>query len=123
MQQLKIIGHFVKKKHPNTKVIGCKTIREKNGLAYSSRNNLLTIKEKDIASKIYKLLTNKKNELIKKKFTLGKIKKKILNMGVGKIDYIEILDINKLMKPHKKKNKYRIFIAYYLRATRLIDNI
>ena len=123
MQQLKIIDHFVKKKHPGTKVIGCKTIRENNGLAYSSRNHLLTTKEKNIASKIFKLLTSKKNELIKKKFTLYEIKKMIFNLGVNKIDYIEILDINKLINPYKRKKKYKIFISYYLRATRLIDNV
>ena len=36
MQQLKIIENFVKKKYTNVKIVGCKTIREKNGVAYSS---------------------------------------------------------------------------------------
>ena len=44
-------------------------------------------------------------------------------MKVKKIDYIEILNINKLIKPFKKNNKYKIFFAYYLNKTRLIDNI
>ena len=35
-------------------------------------------------------------------------------MGAKKIDYIKILDINKIIKPYKKKNKYKIFLAYYL---------
>ena len=48
MQQLKIIEHFVKKNYKKIKVIGCKTIREKNGMAFSSRNVLLTQKEKEI---------------------------------------------------------------------------
>ena len=51
------------------------------------------------------------------------VKKKILQLGASRIDYIKILDINKVIKPHKKNKKYRIFIAYYLRSTRLIDNI
>ena len=34
MQQLKIMEDFIKKNHANVKVIGCKTIREKNGIAY-----------------------------------------------------------------------------------------
>ena len=123
MQQLKIIEHFVKTKHYKIKVVGCKTIREKNGLACSSRNFLLSIKEKQIASKIYKLINNNKQNLIKKKLSLVTIKRKIFMLGVRKIDYVKILDINKLTKPYKRNNKYKIFVAYYLGSTRLIDNI
>ena len=123
MQQLKIIEHFVKKNHSKTKVIGCKTIRHKNGMALSSRNFLLSVKEKQIAVKIYKLIVNNKQYLIKKKTPLMLFKKEILRLGVRKIDYIEMLDINKLIKPYKRNNKYKIFIAYYLGQTRLIDNI
>ena len=30
---------------------------------------------------------------------------------------------DKIIKPYKRDNKYKIFIAYYLGSTRLIDNI
>ena len=63
MQQLKIIEDFIKKKHSKTTVVGCKTIREKNGIACSSRNFLLSFDEKVIASKIYNLLIMKKQSL------------------------------------------------------------
>ena len=123
MQQLKIVEHFVKKEHPGIKVVGCKTIREKNGIACSSRNFLLSLKEKEIAARVYKVLINKKKYLIKKKISLNRIKNKIFELGVRKVDYIELLDINKLIKPYRKNIKYRIFVAYFLRKTRLIDNI
>ena len=123
MQQLKIIEDFVIKNRINTKVIACKTERDKNGLALSSRNFLLSKKQKIIASKIYKLMVNNKKYLIKKINNLNSIKKKIFNLGVDKIDYIKLVDINKITRPFKKKNKLRIFIAYYLGDTRLIDNI
>jgi len=35
MQQLKIIEHFIKKNYEKIKIIPCKTVREKNGIAYS----------------------------------------------------------------------------------------
>ena len=123
MQQLKIIEEFINTNQIKTKVVECKTIREKNGLACSSRNFLLSIKEKNIASKIYKLLIYKKKNLIENKLVLKTLKEKILKLGATKIDYIQILDVNKLTKPFKRDNKYKIFIAYYLRSTRLIDNI
>ena len=123
MQQLKIIESYVKKNHPKTKVIGCKTVREENGIACSSRNFLLSSNEKNIASKIYKLIINRKQNLIKNKYNLKTLKRKIYKFGVKRIDYIKIIDVNKLIKPYIKKNKYKIFIAYYLGTTRLIDNV
>jgi len=123
MQQLIIIDDFIKKNHSKIKVIPCKTIREKNGIALSSRNYLLSEKEKIIASKIFKLLFNKKKKLIKNKSSLKIVKRMIFTLGARKIDYIKVLDVNKLIKPFKKEKKYKIFIAYYLGSTRLIDNI
>ena len=85
MQQLKIIEHFVKKNHSKTKVIGCKTIRHKNGMALSSRNFFLSVKEKQIAAKIYKLVVNNKHNLIKKKMPLKLFKRDPRFIGSGQI--------------------------------------
>ena len=63
------------------------------------------------------------SDVIKNTISLNKIKKIILKIGVKKIDYIKILDINKLIKPYRKEKKFKIFIAYYLKSTRLIDNV
>jgi len=78
MQQLKIIEDFIKKNYPMCKVVPCKTIREKNGIAASSRNLLLSSKENFTASKIYKLIAKEKKNLIKKKVSLKSIKTKYL---------------------------------------------
>ena len=61
--------------------------------------------------------------MIQKKIKVNKVKNIIYSMEVKKIDYIEILNVNKLIKPFKKGNKYKIFFAYYLNKIRLIDNI
>jgi pantoate--beta-alanine ligase len=123
MQQLKIIEYYLKKKYKNIKVVGCKTIREENGLAYSSRNSLLSKKEKVIAGKVYKIIKNNKGNILKKNIQLRYIIKKIKLLGIKKIDYLKFLDINNINKSFKKNKKYRVFISYYLGSTRLIDNI
>ena len=123
MQQLKIIEEFLYNNQIKTKVVGCKTIREKNSVACSSRNFLLSTNDFIIASRVYKLLYKSKKLLIMKKNILKKIKNKIFQFGVKKIDYIELIDINKQTRPFKKNKKYKLFIAYYLGSTRLIDNI
>tara|TARA_B100000686_G_scaffold168898_1_gene176244 strand:+ start:198 stop:1007 length:810 start_codon:yes stop_codon:yes gene_type:complete len=122
-QQLKIIDFFVRKNYPRVKVVPCKTIRESNGIAFSSRNTLLNLREKAVASKIYNYIKRNKKNIINKKILINYIKSKMIKFGVNKIDYIKPLNVNKLIKPYKQKNKFKIFIAYYLKSTRLIDNI
>ena len=61
--------------------------------------------KKKIASQIYQFLFNKKKYFIKNKLSLTIVKKNIFKLGAHKIDYIKILDINKLVKPYKKKQK------------------
>ena len=122
-QQLILIKDYIKKNYLKVKVVGCKTVREKNGIPYSSRNFLLSHKGKNIASDVYKHLLHSKKKIIKKKILINDIKKNIIRFGVTKIDYIKILDINKIISPYKINKKYKIFIAYYIGTTRLIDNI
>ena len=92
-------------------------------MAFSSRNFLLSQQEKIIASKVIKLLRFYKNKIIKGKNTITSIKKIVYGLGVNKIDYIKLLNINKLIIPYKKNKNYKIFISFYLGNTRLIDNI
>ena len=124
-QQLTLIEKHIKKNEINTKVIKCKTIREKNGVACSTRNLNLNNKEFTIASKIYKYLYNL-NKKIKKNYKLFKInsiKKDLISLGANKIDYIEFLNIKNFKSNKSVKNRFRLFIAYYINNIRLIDNI
>lgn len=123
MQQLKIIQSFVHKKYKYINVIGCKTVRNRNGVPYSSRNFALSKTDLNMASLVYKFIFKSKKSILTKKLSMTFLKKKIKKIGINKIDYIEILDINKIVKPYIKKNKKRIFISYYIKKTRLIDNI
>ncbi len=54
----------------------------------------------------------------------GYLENKIIKLGAHKVDYVENFDIKKNFKRSKKYNKNcRIFIAYYIKDVRLIDNI
>ena len=123
MQQLILIKDYFNKNKIKTKVIGCKTIRQKNGVALSSRNLLLNKNDQKIASKIYKIIKISKKKIMQKKYSITFIKRKIFALGIKKIEYFKILDINKIIKPYEKKNNKKIFIAYHLNSVRLIDNI
>ncbi len=124
-QQLKLIELHVLKRKIKTKVISSKTIREKNGIACSTRNENLNKKQINLASKVFRYLKSKKNKLRENfsKYELLNIKKDLIKLGVTKIDYIEILNVKNLKRPKSIKEKFKIFIAYYLKHIRLIDNI
>ena len=125
LQQLYLINMHILKRKINTKIIHCKTIREKNGIACSTRNNNLNRNQFKIASNAIKYLKNKK-KLIKKdlsNFKFLNIKKDLINIGLTKIDYIELYNLKTFKRPKNKREKFKIFIAFYLNKTRLIDNI
>ncbi len=123
-QQLTLIKHHINQNHISTKVVACPTIREKNGVALSSRNIKLNKIQIKIAQKVYKYLKNNKNNLfLKIKKNRFNVIDKIMLLGVNKIDYIECLNLKTLKKPKNKYEKFNIFIAYYLDNVRLIDNL
>ena len=117
-QQLILIKKHIQKNYIPIKVISYKTIRENNGVACSSRNKNLSSDEMLNASKVFIYL--KKNKF--KKLNSIKFRNKLKECGVSKIDYITALDIKTLKKPTLKNSNYKIFIAYYIRKIRLIDN-
>ena len=121
-QQLVLIKKHIKKNRINTKIIPCKTIRDKNFIAYSSRLKRLKNYEKNNLIKIIKFLRSYKRNLVSKKinYNFSQIKNKLLSLGVRKIDYIEIVDLKTLKKP--KKNKFNLFFAFYIGKIRFIDN-
>ena len=124
-QQLILIDSHIKKNKIKTKVVKCKTVREANGVACSTRNFNLKRNELRIASNIYKYLFNI-NKKIKKDFKLFKknsIKKDLTSLGATKIDYVENLNIEKFKKNKEFKKEFRLFFAYYINNIRLIDNI
>ncbi len=124
-QQLYLIKKHIEKRKIKSKIIECKTIRENNGVALSTRNLNLNDNQMKIASKIYFYLYNLKKR-IKKNYNLfnpNRIKKDLRDLGARKIDYLENYNIENFKKINRQNKKFNIFIAYYIKNTRLIDNI
>ena len=123
-QQLFLVKKYLKNKY-DTEVIGCKTIREKNKVALSSRNYLLSKKNLALASVIIRKLINlKKNIKLKKNKNryLKTVKNDLEKKFNIKIEYLELRNIYNL-KLSSVINKSRLFVAYYLNGVRLIDNL
>ena len=122
-QQLHLIKNFIKNKF-KTKVFSCPTIRDNNKVALSSRNILLNINDMKKSSNIALLLLKFRNKLKKNiiyKNNLINIATKINSIKNIKIEYLEIRNKNNLTK-NFNRNNFKIFIAYYNKKIRLIDN-
>ena len=123
-QQFFLVKNFIEKKY-KTKVYLCKTIRDSNKVALSSRNNLLkkaNIKTLGlIANKLFYLKRSISKDKKKSKKLTQFIKKQLISNFNIKIQYLECRNlINLSTNVHKKP--FKLFIAYYLNNVRLIDN-
>jgi pantoate--beta-alanine ligase len=113
--------------HPQTEMIVEETVREKDGLAMSSRNMRLSNEERKKATAIFKSLQYIKRNIATK--NLEELKKEateiILKNGFDKIDYIEICDAENLeaVNHFTKQKKLIAVIAAYIEDVRLIDNL
>jgi pantoate--beta-alanine ligase len=124
-QQIYLIKKHIETRKISSKIIECKTIREKNGVACSSRNSTLNKNQMKIASNIFYYLSNIKKK-IKNNYSLFnviKIKKDLIYLGASKIDYLENYNIKTFKKIKRPNKKFNLFFAYYIKNTRLIDNI
>ena len=123
-QQLYLIKQLVKNLFLDINIIECELIRDKDGLALSSRNVYLNANQKQRALSISKALF-KAQELINNQiFDIAYIKTQMLQiLDVDKLEYIAFVDrdFNKLKTI--QSNNTIILIAAYIGNTRLIDNI
>ena len=122
-QQLYLVKKYIKKKY-RSKIFLCKTIRDKNKVALSSRNFHLNKTELLIAGKIAKKMIYLKNRIKTQKNLnsfLSINKKRLSKQYNIKVEYLELRNAKNLKISNKFKDS-KIFIAYYLNKTRLIDN-
>jgi pantoate--beta-alanine ligase len=125
MQQAIILKKMITDLNYKTDVIICPTIREKDGLAMSSRNIYLTPDERNIAPILRKSLQIGESmiELGERdsQTIIKEIKRKIKETN-AEIDYVEIVDPNTLLKKDRVSDRVLIVAAIYIGNTRLIDN-
>lgn len=100
-QQLQLIQKMANEFFLDIKIVPVPTLRENSGLALSSRNLRLSLKEKEKASFFYKTLQESS--------TAEEARKKLSDLDF-KVDYVE--DVEK-----------RRFGAVWLGSVRLIDNV
>ncbi|MBO7542523.1 pantoate--beta-alanine ligase [bacterium] len=127
-QQLLILERMIRDLDFPIKVIECPLIREKSGLALSSRNKYLSPEEKKQA-----LVLSQSLKAAKEAVSSGKsanqvrnlITKIITSAPLAKIDYVSVVDRGTLeeIKSFRPGQKILVALAVYFGTTRLIDNV
>ncbi|MFH0796093.1 MAG: pantoate--beta-alanine ligase [Candidatus Omnitrophota bacterium] len=127
-QQLIIIKKMVEDLNLPIKVVGLPTVREKDGLAMSSRNQYLSPEERTSAPILYKHLKNVKRMVETKqkslKEALKETQKNLNKNPLIKLQYLEAVDL-KRVEPvtENTRGKVLVAVAAFFGSTRLIDNI
>jgi pantoate--beta-alanine ligase len=126
-QQLKLIQRLVKDLSYPVEIVPVATVRDKDGLALSSRNTYLKESERESALSIYRSFL-----IAQKLFKAGNTDANDLKQAireyiskhphVKKIDYIEIVDEDFNIKEGEVSQGDRILVAVWIGNTRLIDN-
>ncbi len=125
-QQLRVVTRMAADLDLGVKVIGAKTIRERDGLAMSSRNVYLSPEERRIAPELHRAMKESVRLLragtgIETAMAVGA---EIITAAGFALDYFELRHAETLAPiTSPKDGPMRILVAAKLGTTRLIDNI
>jgi len=127
-QQLVIIKKMVRDLNLPVEIVGSPIAREKDGLAMSSRNLYLDNQQRKEAAQIYSGLQQAQawvKEGITDKATLLKKLTDFYNQNIpsGEIDYLQLVDPDKLTPVWEIKGKALLAVAIKIGQARLIDNM
>jgi pantoate--beta-alanine ligase len=125
-QQVTVIKKMVKDLNMPLEIVICRTIREPDGLAMSSRNTYLTPEMRKNAPVLYKSLQKAQEMYGSGERDAGKIKQAmtaiINSQPIGVIDYISLADNETLREIARIERAALISMAVKFGKTRLIDN-
>lgn len=126
LQQTQIISLLIKDLSFGIELICCPTLREKDGLAMSSRNLRLNPQHRNIAPRIYQAMLLAQ-ELVFSQKDINFAKKQAIDFLSQEInfvlDYFEIVDCQTLGEINEQTEEIAICVAAFLGGVRLIDNL
>jgi len=129
-QQYIIIKKMVQDLNLDIKIQGMPIVREKDGLALSSRNQYLSGEDRKKALRLYKALVTAKKLIIDGERNTKIVKKIIYRILVIKkgikrrnIDYIDIVNPDNLKSLDYIEKRCLIALAVWIGKARLIDNM
>jgi pantoate--beta-alanine ligase len=125
-QQLLVVRRMVADLGINLQVLGAPIVRERDGLAMSSRNAYLSTEERQVAGQMNVVLQGLVAEL-RDGATIFSVeesgKRALLTAGFNSVDYLAVRDAENLEPLTMLDRPARVLAAATVGATRLIDNM
>ncbi len=128
-QQAAVIIQMVKDLKQPTEIVVSPIVREKDGLAMSSRNYYLSKSERQDALVLNKALRLGEEKIksveLRANFILSEMVELVNTAASARLDYINIVDAENFEKQDSlvAGHEYYLLIACYIGKTRLIDNV
>jgi pantoate--beta-alanine ligase len=123
-QQLAIIRRMVRDLDFPIEIIAGPTVRERDGLALSSRNQYLSTEERSQAPIIrHALLEAARTPETSARKILTAVREKIESASLARIDYAELVGADDLQPRLTIEPRSLLAVAVFFGKTRLIDNI
>ena len=125
-QQLRVVTQMARDLDLGVKVIGSRTVRERDGLAMSSRNVYLSTEQRKMAATLHKAIKEsagriRAGEAIAAALAVGE---EMIGNASFALDYLEARHADTLAPIGSlKEGPIRVLVAARLGSTRLIDNI
>ncbi|KPJ59561.1 MAG: pantoate--beta-alanine ligase [Latescibacteria bacterium DG_63] len=126
-QQAVILKRMLKDLNVDVRVIVCPTLRERDGLALSSRNRYLSTRERESALAISQSLFAARKLIRGGERSADRIRRMIRNTlsrnGISRVDYVAVVDARELVPLSTIRGDVLIAVAARVGGARLIDNI
>ena len=127
-QQCAVIKKMVKDLDLPVKIVGVPTVRDRDGVALSSRNAYLSAEERGAARSLSRSLFRVRREVQRGARDLSallrKIRSEIVSTRGGRVDYVSCVDAEEITPLKKYRPRRTLFaVAAYFGKTRLIDNL
>ena len=125
-QQAQIIKRMVRDLNFSVKIRVLPIVRDKDGLALSSRNSYLSSEERKSALVLFQSIRLAKDlvrrGIVESSLIIKEVKKLINSKKYTKIDYVEIVDPLTLRPLKRIEKRGLLALAVYVGRARLIDN-
>ena len=125
-QQLAVIRRMAAELHLASEIVGVPTVRDRDGLALSSRNAYLSGDERQRALALPRALQSAGRAIAggdPVATALAQGKQALVDAGFLKVDYFALVDAGSLEPLDIARNPMRLIAAATIGRTRLIDNI